>query len=566
MTGRVTLLALRPPTPERNAHLCEKLGLVDRVIALDSLPPHNRLRSLLSLAVRPRAVLAVEADNAGDFLPLLQAMACLMRAERRATVEGETVQPLSLARGLIGLARVGFASLANLVAMARLRRDASRLLRLPRQDVHCGSGRRVLYINPTPWRGIAAGGAVAHTTGVVNGLTACGWVVRAHSAVGSGLFAPTVEERALPTLAASGMPAEANVYRHHHRVAARLAAEPGPYAFVYQRLTLGTFPAVAAARRLCVPLVLEYNGSEVWISRNWGNPLRFERLASMAEEVCLRHASLIVCVSAPLKVELIARGIDPARIVVCPNGVDAERFAPETRDQAALTAIRRGWGITDDAIVITFVGTFGRWHGAEILAAAFAHLVDTDPDWVQRRKPHLLFIGDGMTRVRCDEILAAPRYRPFVTFTGMIPQDAAPDSLALSQILVSPHRPNDDSSAFFGSPTKLFEYMAAGRPIIASKLDQIGEILAGSPDVASAEALPVLDSESCAILCRPGDVEELARAIRLVVDNPDWAARLGSNARQRCLARHTWRQHVADILSALGIIELEGSPRSHSAL
>ena len=118
---------------------------------------------------------------------------------------------------------------------------------------------------------------------------------------------------------------------------------------------------------------------------------------------------------------------------------------------------------------------------------------------------------------------------------GLVPQDDAPLYLAASDVLVSPHVPNADGSPFFGSPTKLFEYMAAGKTIVASDLDQIGDVLRGG----------------LAILVRPGDEADLARGLREAVASPGLRAELGARARARVLERYTWGHHVDAVLEAL---------------
>jgi glycosyltransferase involved in cell wall biosynthesis len=102
-------------------------------------------------------------------------------------------------------------------------------------------------------------------------------------------------------------------------------------------------------------------------------------------------------------------------------------------------------------------------------------------------------------------------------------------------VLVSPHVPNADGSPFFGSPTKLFEYMAAGKAIVASDLDQIGDVL----------------RDGLAVLVRPGDVDDLVRGIGEAVDDPALRAQLGERARQRVLERYTWEHHVDAMLERL---------------
>ena len=99
--------------------------------------------------------------------------------------------------------------------------------------------------------------------------------------------------------------------------------------------------------------------------------------------------------------------------------------------------------------------------------------------------------------------------------------------------------PNADGSPFFGSPTKLFEYMAMGKGIVASDLDQIGEVLNAGDDG------PV------AVMVAPGDVDALAGGLAALVDDPFRREALGRAARQLAIERHTWRAHTARIVEAL---------------
>jgi glycosyltransferase involved in cell wall biosynthesis len=103
-------------------------------------------------------------------------------------------------------------------------------------------------------------------------------------------------------------------------------------------------------------------------------------------------------------------------------------------------------------------------------------------------------------------------------------------------ILAAPHVPNADGTRFFGSPTKLFEYMAMGRAIVASRLEQIGE---------------VLEDGRTAVLVPPADEAALARAIVELAGDPGRRAGLGAAARRRALEKHTWQAHVGGILDAL---------------
>jgi len=95
---------------------------------------------------------------------------------------------------------------------------------------------------------------------------------------------------------------------------------------------------------------------------------------------------------------------------------------------------------------------------------------------------------------------------------------------------------NPDGTRFFGSPTKLFEYMAMGRGIVASRLEQIGD---------------VLEDGATALLVPPGDDAALARAVVRLVDDAALRARLGAAARERALERHTWTANVRGVVERL---------------
>jgi glycosyltransferase involved in cell wall biosynthesis len=103
-------------------------------------------------------------------------------------------------------------------------------------------------------------------------------------------------------------------------------------------------------------------------------------------------------------------------------------------------------------------------------------------------------------------------------------------------VLVSPHGRQIDGGEFFGSPTKLFEYMAAGRPIVASAVGQIGDVLR--------------DDES-ALLVPPDDAQALCSAIVRLIDDPCLRDRLARAARTLAEERHTWRQNAERVLDCL---------------
>jgi glycosyltransferase involved in cell wall biosynthesis len=298
-------------------------------------------------------------------------------------------------------------------------------------------------------------------------------------------------------------------------------------------------------------LILEYNGSDAWIAKHWGRPLHFHNLAMLAEETCLRNADLIVVVSEVLRDELVERGIEPSRIVCYPNCIDPVVFDPERFDSQDRDVLRRELGIAPEAVVATFVGTFGQWHGADVLANVICKVFGRSDNWAEKARLHFLLVGDGWRLPMVRQALSAGGCTGHHALTGLVPQLDTPRILAASDICLSPHVANEDATAFIGSPTKLFEYMAMAKAIVASDLDQIGQVLHNSLRVeALPDGPPAETDDRLAVLTPPGDADGVARAIRFLVEYPEWQSLLARNARREALSLFTWDRHVQKILAA----------------
>lgn len=293
---------------------------------------------------------------------------------------------------------------------------------------------------------------------------------------------------------------------------------------LYQRHTTFNCSGALLRRVLGWPLILEFNSSEVWKGQYWGG-LHRTRLARLVERINLGAADTIVVVSRVLRDSLVQQGVPAAKILVNPNAVDPDVFGPQVDG----SAIRARLGLAPDAIVVGFSGTFGQWHGIPTLAAALAPVLEGNA------KTSWLLIGDGPLRPVIDDAVQADRLGARVHRTGLVPHAAMPAFLAACDIVVSPHGRQADGGEFFGSPTKLFEYMASARPIVASAVGQIAD---------------VLEDERTALLTPPDDPAALAEAVLRLASDADLRRRLGASARQTAIERHTWRQNAERVLAA----------------
>lgn len=552
------ILSQYPLSRSYRRSLADVLGAEPTFVTVAEL----RQGSLLSLITRTQAIRAdklligMEDATSIGAMPIMRMIAAATRARRLYTVDPGLTQ-----RGFSRLEIVGGGILfcaACVAGLASVWLSALRLKGLAKHERRVFERRElkgeIAYLNTNLWFGQKAGGSVGHISGVANALMAQGFGLH-YLSVGGGLqIRDSAKFYELSPPKVFGLPFETNLIRFSGLFVKQAThiLEGKDLAFLYQRLSVDNFAGPILSRRLNAPLVVEYNGSEVWVAANWGTGLTFARTALAAEEQTLRHASLIVTISDVLRDELLDRGVEPRRIVSYPNGIDPLIFDPSRFTAADTEALRATEDLPVDACVCTFVGTFGAWHGAETYATAIRKICVEQPALVERAGLKFLFVGDGLRLPEVKEILDHPACAKHVHFTGLVEQSRAPAYLAASDILVSPHVPNADGTRFFGSPTKLFEYMAMGKAIIASDLEQVGEVLRASEatqDGSKAEG-------DVAVLLPPGDVDALAQALLALAEDRPRRETLGRAARARALARYTWEKHVEAILNRLR--ELEG--------
>lgn len=385
------------------------------------------------------------------------------------------------------------------------------------------SGLKIAYLRSTPSPGTPAGGAATHIKGFVSAATELGAQVN----LISNDYIAGIDERELTLVDPEPVGTTRAAFDLRNNLIFSAGAlseiEGAPVNLIYQRYGRFTCAGVESSLRTVTPLFLEYNGSEVWIGKHWDMsgmiPLleRFERLN-------LAAAARIFVVSEVERRNLLRAGIPDEKIVVNPNGVDAETFRPDIGG----AKIRRELGVGEDEVLAGFVGTFGPWHGVLTLANAITLL----PDDCGVR---FLLVGAGRLRDEVERIVRSAGKAESVIFAGQVTHERVPPLLDACDILLSPHVPLEDGSEFFGSPTKLFEYMAMGKGIVASRLGQIGEVLA---------------DEETALLVEPGNAPKLSEAILRLSRSRELRESLGAAARRAAVERHTWKHNAARVLDS----------------
>jgi glycosyltransferase involved in cell wall biosynthesis len=416
---------------------------------------------------------------------------------------------------------------------------------------------RVVYLSTNVSLAVKAGGSLGHIAGVVNDLHRRGFDLTYVATRRFSVIDQSVPMRTLTMPKLLGVPMDLFIFgfsQHIYRQLRGMFVSATP-TVLYQRMSRSDYTGAKLSRRNGVPLIMEYNGSEAWGARHWGHPMLFERLARKAELVSLRAAHTVVTISDVLADELVEIGIPKSRIVVYPNCVDSTVFDSSRFKQATIDALRSRHGIPPDATVLGFIGTFGKWHGVDVLCAAIKQLVAERSAWLDQFKVRFLIVGDGFLGRFVAELISDEGPGKYVSWPGLVEQSEGPAYLAAMDILLSPHIPNPDGSRFFGSPTKLFEYMSMCRPIVASRLDQIEQVLSPALSASGLPEQPAdAGSRELAILAEPGSVPELIKAIEFAVERRDWREILARNARQEVVRKYQWSHHVDKIIAGSGLL------------
>ncbi len=295
-------------------------------------------------------------------------------------------------------------------------------------------------------------------------------------------------------------------------------------SLVYGRWEFNLFFSRVRRAHLSVPIVIECNTP---LSMDLGagqiSPLNWW-LRRKVDEGYVRSSTLISAVSSEVKHFLTSRhpSLEPGKVIVNPNGVDATFFRPLE------THVRGEYGIPHNALTIGYAGNFRRWHRVDLLIRAFQSL--------DRDDVYLLIIGTGPGEVeRMLHQAAQARRSSHIVFTGPVPYSRMPEFLSACDLLVAPQ------SATFGgklhqSPVKLFEYMAVQRAVVGSRIGQIKEII---------------DEHRNGMLFEPDSVEDLQRILMKLLQNESLRQQLAQQARRDVMRLYSWDANVARILDSL---------------
>jgi glycosyltransferase involved in cell wall biosynthesis len=228
-------------------------------------------------------------------------------------------------------------------------------------------------------------------------------------------------------------------------------------------------------------------------------------LSRRLEREAYHACTALIAISEALGDRLVSEmGVPREKIAIVPNGVDVHRFDP-----SRVNAPRQ-----EREFTVLFVGSLASWQGLDVLLRAMVNV-----------PVNAIIAGDGPDRASLAGLAQQLGVADRVKFLGRVAPDDVPALIAGADVCYSGH-------SAFRSPLKLYEYMAMGRPIVSSAV----------PDAKVA----LVEGQS-GFLFAPGDVDDLANALRKAVAARACLDVMGQRARKDAVEHHSWDARVAAI-------------------
>lgn len=227
-----------------------------------------------------------------------------------------------------------------------------------------------------------------------------------------------------------------------------------------------------------------------------------------------KKARAIVVVTEKIKEELVKKGISENKVLVAQDGVDLDDFNIEVSKAEA----RKKLNLPLDKKIVLYAGLFDKWKGYLTLLEASKFF---------EKGVKLVMIGGTEKQVE-----KLRKEYPNVIFLGYLPYTRLPLNQKAADVLILPNSGREKVSKYWTSPLKLFSYMASGRPIVASDLPSLREVL----------------NENNAYLVKPDSPEKLAQGVKRVLEGADFSIKISAQAHQDAQF-YSWINRVKKIVN-----------------
>jgi glycosyltransferase involved in cell wall biosynthesis len=245
-------------------------------------------------------------------------------------------------------------------------------------------------------------------------------------------------------------------------------------------------------------------------------------VTQMMERYVYNHVDAILTVTVHLKNHVLSYGVPERRVSVLPSGVDTTMFSGGPRNHELL----RNWGIGPDAPVILFMGTIYKFSGLDRVIRDLQHLLS------RHLRAKLLIVGCGEGEEALRKLTHEMGMTSSVVFGGLHPYAALPDIIRSSDICINPFELNSITRDIL--PTKLFQYLACGKPVVATSLPGTIPFLAGE--------------EHGMVYC---SLDDFVVRMADLLDNSAWCKELGQNGVKVTGANYEWIRIAETVASRM---------------
>ena len=296
---------------------------------------------------------------------------------------------------------------------------------------------------------------------------------------------------------------------------------------LYLRQNSFPFLPMFICKILKIPLVVEVNGlvlDELEVNTNSKSFAYkvFSYLALHSEKLNYKYCDRIVSVTDKLRDEIVRLySIPQDKIFVINNGANTDLFKPMDQEQA-----KKELGLENSKKYICFVGHLAAWQGVEFLIYASPLILEKHPE------VRFLVVGDGVMKNKLLKITSELRLSDKFIFTGRVPYESVPLYINASEICVAPFIKRRNSKIGL-SALKTYEYLACGKPMVASSIPGVKDLI---------------EFSGGGITVNPENPGELATAILGLISDESTRAILGEKGRKYVVENHSWNSVARKIL------------------
>jgi len=286
------------------------------------------------------------------------------------------------------------------------------------------------------------------------------------------------------------------------------------------RLDECLFSPLVLSKLLRIPQILEIDSPVSYeiekFHKGYAIPFSLYRLM---DRFNIYFSTACFTVSEELRRHYCWQITDPDRITVITNGADIIKFHP----QIDPFSLKNKYCLTN-RLVVGFIGSFHYWHGIENLILLIENLLSTYDNVC------FLFVGGGgPMEDDLRKYIQENRIEEKVVFTGHVAHDEIPQYVAAMDMVLAPYPKLD---FFYYSPVKIFEYMACAKPVVTSRIGQIGDVIVHGWN---------------GLLCEPDNIQQYTDRLSDLIRSSTLREKIGQNARKTIVENFTWKKKAQEL-------------------